>query len=141
MRYLSISEVFELHDRIISSSGGSLGLRDLNALESAVNLPRQTFDQKDLYPDIVTKAAALCFSLVMNHPFIDGNKRVGHAAMETFLILNGYEIISGVDEQEKVMLALAAGKMSRTNFSEWLSNHINHITNGSTRRGKPGGFT
>ena len=84
MRYLSISEVFELHDRIISSSGGSLGLRDLNALESAVNLPRQTFDQKDLYPDIVTKAAALCFSLVMNHPFIDGNKRVGHAA---FIIL------------------------------------------------------
>ena len=72
MRYLSILEVFELHDRIISSSGGSRGLRDLNALESAVNQPRQTFDQKDLYPDIVTKAAALCFSLVMNHPFIDG---------------------------------------------------------------------
>ena len=128
MRYLSISEVFELHDRIISSSGGSRGLRDLNALESAVNQPRQTFDQKDLYPDIVTKAAALCFSLVMNHPFVDGNKRVGHAAMETFLILNGYEIISSVDEQENVMLTLAAGKMSRTNFSEWLNSHLSHIT-------------
>jgi death-on-curing protein len=84
MRYLSISEVFELHDRIISSSGGLRGIRDINALESAVNQPRQTFDQKDLYPDIVTKAAAICFSLVMNHPFVDGNKRVGHAAMETF---------------------------------------------------------
>lgn len=130
MRYFSLSEVLELHDRIISSSGGSCGLRDLNALESAVNQPRQTFDQKDLYPDIVTKAAALCFSLVMNHPFVDGNKRVGHAAMETFLILNGYEIISSVDEQENVMLALAAGKISRTNFSEWLNNHISHITNG-----------
>jgi len=130
MRYLSISEIFELHDRIISSSGGSRGVRDLNALESAVNKPRQTFDQKDLYPDIITKAAALCFSLVMNHPFVDGNKRVGHAAMETFLILNGYEIIARVDEQESVMLALAAGKMSRTNFSEWLNNHIRHITNG-----------
>ena len=66
MRYLSISEIFELHDLIISSSGGSRGIRDINALESALNLPRQTFDQKDLYPDIVTKAAALCFSLVMN---------------------------------------------------------------------------
>lgn len=98
MRYLSISEVFELHDRIISSSGGSRGIRDLNALESAVNQPRQTFAQKDLSPDIVRKAAALCFSLVMNHPFVDGNKRVGHAAMETFFILNAYEIIAGVDE-------------------------------------------
>jgi death-on-curing protein len=128
MRYLAISEVFELHDRIISSSGGLRGIRDINALESAVNQPRQTFDQKDLYPDIVTKAAAICFSLVMNHPFVDGNKRVGHAAMETFLILNGYEIISSVDEQERVMLELAAGKMSRINFSEWLNNHISHIS-------------
>ena len=129
MRYLSISEIFELHDLIISSSGGSRGIRDINTLESAVNQPRQTFDQKDLYPDIVTKAAALCFSLVMNHPFVDGNKRVGHASMETFLILNGYEIISNVDEQERVMIELAAGKMSRINFSEWLNNHISRITN------------
>jgi death-on-curing protein len=130
MRYLSISEVLEIHDRIISSTGGSRGIRDLSALESAVNQLRQTFDQKDLYPDIVAKAAALCFSLVMNHPFVDGNKRVGHAAMETFLILNWYEIISNVDEQERVMLKLAAGKMSRINFFEWLNNHISYITNG-----------
>jgi len=130
MRYLSISEVFELHDRVISSSGGSRGIRDIRALEAAVNQPRQTFDQKELYPDIVTKAAALCFFLVMNHPFVDGNKRVGHAAMETFLILNGYEIISSVNEQERVMLELASGKMSRINFSEWLNNHTSHITNG-----------
>ncbi len=130
MRYLSISEIFELHDQIIASSGGSRGIRDINALESAVNQPRQTFDQKDLYPDIVTKAAALCFSLVMNHPFVDGNKRVGHAAMETFLILNGYAIIAGVDEQERVMLELASGKMSCVKFSEWLNSHISQITNG-----------
>ena len=129
MRYLSISEVFELHDRIISSSGGSRGIRDINALKSAVNQPRQTFDQKDLYPDIVTKASALCFSLVMNHPFVDGNKRVGHAAMETFLILNDCEIIAGVDEQERVMLELAAGKMSRIDFLEWLNNHNSNFTN------------
>jgi death-on-curing protein len=128
MRYLSISDVFEIHDRIISSSGGSRGIRDLSILESAVNQPRQTFDQKDLYPDIVSKAAALCFSLTMNHPFIDGNKRVGHAAMETFLILNGYEISASMDEQERVMLKLAEGKVSRINFSEWLNNHIRQIT-------------
>ena len=130
MRYLSISEVFELHDRIISSSGGSRGIRDMGALESAVNQPRQTFNQKDLYPDIFAKAAALCFSLVMNHPFVDGNKRIGHAAMETFLVLNGYKIISVVDKQERVMLELASGKMSRTEFSDWLNNHIRPLTNG-----------
>ncbi len=129
MRYLSISEVFELHDRIISTTGGSRGVRDLNALESAINQPRQTFDQKDLYPDIITKAAALCFSLVMNHPFVDGNKRAGHAAMETFLILNGYEIYAGVDEQESIMLSLAAGKMSRASFLEWLNNHTINVAN------------
>ncbi len=67
MRYLSILEVFELHDRIISSSGGSRGIRDISALESAVNQPRQTFDQKDLYPDIVTKAAALCYENFESH--------------------------------------------------------------------------
>ena len=130
MRYLSISEILELHDRIISSSGGSSGIRDLKALESAVNQPRQTFDQKNLYPDIVTKAAALCFSLVMNHPFVDGNKRVGHAAMETFLLLNEHEINASVDEQERAMLELAAGKMSRISFLEWLNNHISHLING-----------
>jgi len=89
MRYLSLLEALELHKMIISSSGGSYGIRDIKAPESAINQPRITFDQTDLYPDIISKASALCFSLVMNHPFADGNKRVGHAAMETSLILNG----------------------------------------------------
>lgn len=128
MRYLSISDILEIHDRIISTSGGLRGIRNLNSLESAINQPRQTFDQKDLYPDIITKASALCFSLVLNLPFIDGNKRVGHAAMEIFLVLNGYEIISNVDEQEHLMLELAAGKTSRSSFLEWFKNHIRHIT-------------
>jgi death-on-curing protein len=66
----------------------------------------------------------------MNHPFVDGKKKVGHAAMETFLVLDGYEITGGVDEQERVMLELASGKMPRTNLSEWLNNHISQITNG-----------
>jgi death-on-curing protein len=70
MRYLTLVEVLELHEAIIASTGG--------ALQSAVNQPRLSFDQTDLYPDIVSKAAALCFSFIMNHTFIDGNKRVGH---------------------------------------------------------------
>jgi len=74
MRYLSLAEVFELHEKIISSSGGSRGVHDMKALESSINQPRLSFNQEDLYPDIVSKASALCFSLVMNHPFVDGNK-------------------------------------------------------------------
>ena len=92
MRYISLSEVLELHRRIIEESGGSTGLRDLGGLESAIAQPHMTFGGRDLYPTLIEKAAALCFSLVQNHPFIDGNKRVGHAAMEVMLILNGYDV-------------------------------------------------
>ncbi|MFH1970380.1 MAG: type II toxin-antitoxin system death-on-curing family toxin [Verrucomicrobiota bacterium] len=124
MRYLSISETLELHERLIASSGGAKGIRDLGALESAVSQPYTSFGGQDLYPDVVAKAAALCFSLVMNHPFVDGNKRVGHAAMETFLLLNGFEINSEVDEQEKIILSLAAGQFDRNNLVSWLREHI-----------------
>ena len=78
-----------------------------------------TFGGVNLYPTAVEKAAALGFSLVMNHPFVDGNKRIGHAAMETFLVLNGYEIVASTDQQEWVMLDLAAGRLGRAEFSEW----------------------
>jgi death-on-curing protein len=72
--------------------------------QQSINQPRLTFNQTDLYPDIITKAAALCFFLIMNHPFVDGNKRIGHAAMETFLILNGFEIEATFDDQKKSSL-------------------------------------
>ncbi len=128
MRYLSLREILELHEAIIEISGGARGIRDMRALESAVNQPRLTFNQADLYPNIVAKAAALCFFLVMNHPFVDGNKRVGHAAMETFLILNGCEIEATVAEQEQIILDLAAGKLTREPFTNWLKDHVIHIT-------------
>ena len=123
MRYLSISEILELHERLISSSGGASGIRDIGALESALGQPHSSFGGQDLYPDLIAKAAALCFSLVMNHPFLDGNKRIGHAAMETFLLLNGFEISAGVDEQERVILSLAAGQLDRNEFVSWLKKY------------------
>lgn len=109
MRYLSITEILDLHERLITDTGGAAGVRDLGALESAVSQPHTSFDGRNLYPGLLEQVAALCFSLVMNHPFVDGNKRIGHASMETFLILNGHEIQCGVDEQERIMLQLAAG--------------------------------
>jgi death-on-curing protein len=84
MRYLILSEVFELQRRLIERFGGSVGIHDLGALESALAQPRMTFGGEELYPTIVEKAAALGFSLIQNHPFVDGNKRTGHAAMEIF---------------------------------------------------------
>lgn len=83
-----------------------------------------SFGGEDLYASLSEKAAALGFSLVMNHPFVDGNKRVGHAAMETFLILNGYEIQANADEQETIILKLAAGELKREEVTEWLEQYV-----------------
>jgi death on curing protein len=123
MRYLTLAEILDLHERLFILSGGSVGIRDLGALESSVNQPHASFGGEELYPDLVTKAASLCFSLVMNHPLLDGNKRVGHAAMEIFLVLNDHEINAGVDEQAKIILNMAAGDYSRDNFVDWLRDH------------------
>jgi len=124
MRYLSLQEVFSLHSLIIAQSGGSSGLRDRGALESAVAQPEASFGGEELYPDLASKAAALGHSLIQNHPFVDGNKRIGHAAMEVFLLLNGYEIDSSVAEQEMMIINVASGKVSRIELSEWLSTHM-----------------
>ena len=123
MRYLSITEIIGLHERLLADTGGDTGVRDLGALESAVSQPHASFGGQDLDPDLIPKAAALGYSPVMNHAFVDGNKRVGHAAMETFLLLNGYEIRCGTDEQERMVLELAAGNLSRNAFTEWVRRH------------------
>jgi death on curing protein len=124
MRYLSLQEVISLHSLLIAQSGGSSGLRDRGALESAVAQPETSFGGQELYPDLASKAAALGHSLIQNHPFIDGNKRVGHAAMEVFLLLNGHEIDASVDEQETIIMDVASGKVSRNKLREWLSKHV-----------------
>ena len=127
MRYLTLAEILELHRRVIEQSGGADGVRELSGVESAVAQTQMTFDGDDLYPTIESKATALCFSLVMNHPFLDGNKRIGHAAMETLLVMNGYELVSDVDDTEKVILALAAGNLSREELLEWVTSHIQRL--------------
>jgi death-on-curing protein len=98
-------------------------IRDLGLLESAVAQPKAAFSGKELYPTLLEKAAALCYFIVGNHPFVDGNKRVGHAAMETFLLLNSRQIFATVDEQEKLMLGIASGTIGRQQLVSWLSQH------------------
>jgi death-on-curing protein len=108
----------------MAQSGGAEGLMPLSALESALAQPQMTFGGEDLYPTLVDKAAALGYALIKNHPFLDGNKRTGHAAMEVFLVLNGYEIRTTVDEQEHVILQVAASEIDREEFTAWLRSHI-----------------
>jgi death-on-curing protein len=123
MRYVTLGEVVELHRRLLQATGGASGIRDLSALESAVAQPKATFGGNDLYPTLAEKAAALCLALVQGHPF-DGNKRVGHAAMETFLILNGNEIDAPTNAQERIMLDLAAGRLDHRQLADWLGQHL-----------------
>jgi death on curing protein len=123
VRYLSLAEVLALHAAVVQQAGGAVGVRDLGALESAVAQPRASFAGVDLYATLPEKAAALGLSLVGNHPFVDGNKRVGHAALETMLVLNGYELDAGVEDAERIMLALAAGQLPREQFVAWIRAH------------------
>lgn len=123
MRYLTLGEVLALHRRILAESGGSPGVRDLAAIASAVSQPRVSVGGKDAYRSRIDKAAALGYSLVRNHAFIDGNKRIAHAAMEVFLVMNGMELSASVDDQERFMLALAAGEVSREALIDWLRAH------------------
>jgi len=123
VRFLRLAELVELHRRVIARTGGDAGLRDLRALESAAAQPQATFDGTALYPSVPEQAAALGFSLALNHAFVDGNKRVAHAAMATFLLLNGRALVADVDDAEQTMLALAAGALTREQFTAWVLAH------------------
>ena len=112
-----------LHKHIIARTGGAEGLHDLAGLESAVAQPRMTFGGEELYPTLTDQASALMFSLVLNHPFVDGNKRVGYAAAELFLWLNGYELDTNIDDAEQTVLRLAAGDLERETLQKWIAKH------------------
>jgi death-on-curing protein len=125
--YLSLLEILDLHSRLLETSGGTPGLRDFGLLQSAVAQPQMMFGGQDLYLHIADKAVALGFSLIMNHPFVDGNKRTAHASMEAFLVLNQQEITADVDEQEKIILAVASGQLNRSEFINWLQQNTQFI--------------
>jgi death-on-curing protein len=127
MRYLTLGEIIALHQAVLNQTGGATGIRDLGALESALAQPRATFGGTDLHVTVVQKAAALGFSLTLNHPFVDGNKRAAHAAMEVFLILNGLELIGTVDEHERLMLDLADGRISREQLATWIEQRVKPV--------------
>ena len=123
-RFLTIAEVLELYARVVAIGGGAFAIRDLGALESAIAQPRATFDGVELYPTLEDKACALGFSLILNHPFVDGNKRIGHAALEVFLVLNGLQLRADVNDAESMILTVAAGTVARDEFVQWIRAHM-----------------
>ena len=120
---LSKSQVLLIHDQLITETGGSYGLRDEGMLDSALNAPFQTFGGEDLYPSLQQKATRLCFGLVKNHPFIDGNKRIGAHAMLVFLALNGIELQYSQTELSDIILQLAAGEIDTEDLLYWILSH------------------
>ncbi len=122
--YLSVEQLLRLHERQIEKFGGSAGLRDRGGLESAAARPAMTFGGEDLYPDLAAKAAALMHSLVMNHSFVDGNKRIGAAAAELFMLLND-GLVDATDAQlEETTLAVARGEMDVEPLTIWFRQRL-----------------
>ena len=120
---LSKPQILLLHEQLIAETGGSSGLRDEGMLDSALNTPFQTFAGKDVYPSLQQKAARLCFGLVKNHPFVDGNKRIGAHVMLVFLALNGIELQYTQTELSEVILQLAAGIIQSSDLLDWILTH------------------
>jgi len=117
--YLSLAQVVALHHELLALFGGLAGVRDRGSLEASIARPAMTFGGEDLYPDLAAKAAALLHSLVLNHPFVDGNKRTGAAAAELTLELNGLALVVSDHEFESVTLATARGEMSAEALAIW----------------------
>jgi len=118
--YLSLEQVLALHKAQIEEYGGAHGLREMGGLESALARPQMTFGGEDLYKDIPEKAGALWHSLVTNHPFIDGNKRIGAMAAEFFLGLNGVDLLATDEQLVEITLATARGEMSAEALAIWI---------------------
>ena len=121
---LSVEQLLDLHDQLLAAFGGRAGLRDRGGLEAAAARPAASFGGEDLYIDLAAKAAALFHSLVMNHPFADGNKRVGAAAAELFVEVNGSQLEASDSELEEITLSTARGEMSAEALSIWFRQRL-----------------
>jgi death-on-curing protein len=124
---IKIEEVINIHDILIDRFGGSYGIRDHNALESAINRPFMTFDQKELYPSQTEKAAALIESLISNHPFLDGNKRIGYVLMRYFLLRNGFDISASQSEKFEFVIKIAQGQLNFEQINNWISINLKKL--------------
>jgi len=120
VKYLIAEQVLFIHARLVVEIGGSHGIRDLGLLESAVARPQATFEGNDLYPDIFHKAAALMESLIGNHPFVDGNKRIGISSAVLFLRINGWKLTASNSDLEIQTLRVVTEDTLVEGLAAWL---------------------
>ena len=123
MNYFSNEQIVKIHSSLITKTGGIDGIREYNLLDSSLKSIFQTFDGKELYPSILDKAAQLCYSLIENHPFLDGNKRIGVHLMLIFLKINGIDLNYTQEALIDFGLKIASGKMKKDEIKEWFGNH------------------
>ena len=121
---INLPKAYYVHNNLIDNFGGSKGVRDLGGLESAIYRPYATFDQQDLYPTPVEKAAAICESIIINHPFIDGNKQTAYALMRLILIESNISIAASQDEKYQMTIAASKGEIGFDDIKQWLNERI-----------------
>jgi death-on-curing protein len=120
----TIAEVKKIHAILIERFGGGNGIRDLGLLESALNRPLATFDGQELYPNAVDKAAAVLESILINHPFVDGNKRTGYVLARLLLMANELDIEASQNDKYDFVIAITAGELRFNEIKAWLKVHV-----------------
>jgi len=120
IKYLSSEQILAIHEALIKRYGGSHGIRDRGLLESAVFRPQAAVFGEEAYPTLFEKCAVLGYSIIQNHPFLDGNKRAGFAAMHLMLLINGYDLASTTEEEIGMTEDAASGKMHEAEIAKWL---------------------
>lgn len=123
MIILSKEQIIELHKQLVNETGGSPGIRDNGLLDSAYHAPFQLFDNQEFFPTVQQKAARLAYGLIKNHPFVDGNKRIGTHSMLVMLALNGIELSYTQEELYTIILNIADGTSQLQELTEWILNH------------------
>ena len=122
-----VEDVIKLHNKSIDDFGGARGIRDSGLLESALARPFQTFGGEDLYPTVFEKAAALAESLIINHPFIDGNKRTGILTMVTFLFEYNFALTAREDDLYNFTISISTGETKFDDIVQWLKQNSNPL--------------
>lgn len=126
MKYISAKEILIIHSEIIDQTGGTHGVRDNHLLASTAERAKNSFGNKELFPDVFQKAGAYLHSLAMFHVFIDGNKRTAIACAVFFLEKNGYDFNAGNKEIERFMLKVVTKKLEIIEIAKWLRKHSSH---------------
>lgn len=121
---MKIEDVLSIHKTLIDRFGGSHGVRDKSLLESAIQRPYSTFDGKDLYPSTQEKASALIESILINHPFVDGNKRTGYTLFRLLILNDGLDISATEEQKYKFVIGIASGELKYDSILKWIQTHL-----------------